>query len=103
MSSLYKQQQGFDSFQSAEQLQDIISKLIKKEVKNEIRKQLRFMESCKILSINGNKADIGFADSDTVIQNVKINDGLNLSVNDEAYVLLINFSPSNLLIIAKKG
>jgi hypothetical protein len=100
MSSQYRQQQGFDNFQSADQLQEIISKLIKKELKN-----LKFcrMESAKILALYGNKADIGFNSGETVIQNVKVREGLNVSQGDEVYIMLLNGSASNLLIFEKKG
>jgi hypothetical protein len=99
MSSAYKSQQGLDSFKSADELQVIISSLIKKELKNQ--KYCR-LESAKILNVFNGRADIGFADSDTVIQNVKIREGLNVSNNDEVYIMLINNSASNLLVFERK-
>lgn len=99
MSSSFRQQQGFDNFNSADQLQELITKLIQKEIK-----KLKFdrHESAKILRVEGNICDIGFQDSDTIIQNVKVRDGLTVNVNDEVLVLLINGSPINMIVDIRK-
>lgn len=102
MSSSFRQQQNFDSFNSAEALQELIDKLIDKKLKH-----LKFcrVESAKILLVHGNgKADIGFEDgNDTIIQNVKIREGLTVSQNDQVYIMLYNNSASNIEIWTKMG
>lgn len=97
--SQYRSQQNLSDFRSADELQELISKLINKELKH-----LKFdrHESAKILRIEGGVCDLGFQDNDTIIQNVKVREGLTVNVSDEVYVLLINGSPMNMIIDIKK-
>ena len=98
--SQYRNQQSLSDFKSADELQELISKLINKELK-----PLKFdrHESAKILRIEGSVCDLGFQDSDTIIQNVIVREGLTVNLNDEVFVLLINGSPMNMIVDLKKG
>jgi hypothetical protein len=103
MSSSFRQQQGFDKFNSAEALQELIDKLIDKKLNH-----LKFcrVESAKVLLVHDdtNRADIGFEDgNDTIIQNVKIREGLTIEQGDQVYIMLYNNSASNIEIWTKMG
>lgn len=52
----------------------------------------------KVISINGDTADIQLLASTTTIQNIKFRQGLNLEVNDYIAILTINNSLNNMLI-----
>lgn len=95
-----KQQLEFDNPKAATQLYAILSDLIDKKSKNLPFSRHR---SAKLLAVTGNRADIAFADSDSVIANVPIRQGVNARAGDEVYVLLINGSANNMLVDFSKN
>ncbi len=96
MSNSYKQQKSFEDIKSAEDLESVIEDLVIKLMKKHNKDGRHY--SAKIISVSGERANIAMFDSDLIVQNVKVREGLTVSENMEVYILAINGSVNNLLV-----
>lgn len=81
----------------------ILDANIRKIVKQEMSQILKgYFEAGEIVAINGNRADVKINGSADTTPNVPIKPGETIAVNDEVWIIKINYSDIDKMILCKR-